>query len=67
MKEKTIQVELDRIEAEENLKILYACESGSRARGFETPSPNLSPSIGPFTYTATASVRVITLRKHAAM
>ena len=36
MKEKTIQVELDRIEAEENLKILYACESGSRAWGFES-------------------------------
>lgn len=31
-----IQSELDRIESEENLKILYACESGSRAWGFES-------------------------------
>jgi len=36
MQEATIQAELDRIEAEENLKILYACESGSRAWGFES-------------------------------
>ncbi len=31
-----IQVELRRIEQEQNVRILYACESGSRAWGFES-------------------------------
>jgi predicted nucleotidyltransferase len=31
-----IQIELDRIEREESVRILYACESGSRAWGFES-------------------------------
>ena len=31
-----IQKELDFIESEENVRILYACESGSRAWGFES-------------------------------
>ncbi len=32
--ESRIQAELDRIEAEEGVRVLYACESGSRAWGF---------------------------------
>jgi uncharacterized protein len=36
MQEKRIQAELNRIETEETVKILYACESGSRAWGFES-------------------------------
>jgi len=35
-RETAIQKELDRIESEEEVKILYACESGSRAWGFES-------------------------------
>ena len=31
-----IQLELDRIEADESVRVLYACESGSRAWGFES-------------------------------
>jgi len=31
---KTIKAELDRIESEETVKVLFACESGSRAWGF---------------------------------
>ena len=34
--EKRIQTEIDRIEKEEDVRILYACESGSRAWGFES-------------------------------
>lgn len=34
MKTETIRAALDRIEAEENIRIVYACESGSRAWGF---------------------------------
>jgi uncharacterized protein len=33
----SIQEELDRIEKESHVKILYACESGSRAWGFASP------------------------------
>lgn len=29
-----IQAEIDRIEREENVRVIYACESGSRAWGF---------------------------------
>ena len=36
MAQTIIQDELDRIESEEEVKILYACESGSRAWGFES-------------------------------
>jgi uncharacterized protein len=35
MKEE-ILIRLDRIEAEEDVRIFYACESGSRAWGFES-------------------------------
>jgi predicted nucleotidyltransferase len=31
-----IRTELDRIEEEESVRVLYACESGSRAWGFES-------------------------------
>lgn len=34
--QKRIQIELDRIEEEETVRVLYACESGSRAWGFES-------------------------------
>lgn len=31
-----VQAELDRVEVEESVRVLYACESGSRAWGFES-------------------------------
>ena len=31
-----VQTELDRVESEESVRVLYACESGSRAWGFES-------------------------------
>ena len=34
--EERIQIELDRIEQQEAVRVLYACESGSRAWGFES-------------------------------
>lgn len=37
MKEKEIESLLDRIEADHGLRIVYACESGSRAWGFASP------------------------------
>ena len=35
--QKEILKTLDQIEAQNNVKILYACESGSRAWGFPSP------------------------------
>ena len=32
-----IKAKLSQIEQRENIRILYACESGSRAWGFESP------------------------------
>ncbi len=32
-----VQEELERLERERNVKVLYACESGSRAWGFASP------------------------------